>query len=144
MHSWQDDNSTIVVLEKGEKLVESLTQFAQLTQINAASLQGLGALEEVELGYYDLHKKTYKRTTLKGDWELVAMNGNITLKDGMPFVHVHAALGGEDFSLKGGHLFEAVVAVTCEVSLIPHTALIERHAHSAIGLSLCSPHAFDN
>lgn len=143
MHSWQDEKSTIVVLEKGEKLVESLTKFAKLTGINAASLQGLGALEEVELGFYDLHQKSYKRTTLKGDWELVAMNGNITLKEGTPFVHVHAALGGEDFSLKGGHLFEAVVAVTCEVSLIPHSGLIERHAHPGIGLALCSPHAFE-
>lgn len=143
MHSWQDDHAVILVLEKGEKLVESITKFAKLTGVNAASLQGLGALEEVELGFYNLHEKSYKRTTLKGDWELVALNGNITLKEGAPFVHVHAALGGEDFSLKGGHLFEAVVAVTCEISLFPHTTHIERHAHSGIGLALCSPHAFE-
>lgn len=142
MHSWQDENSTILVLEKGEKLVESLTHFAKLTNLNAGSIQGLGALEEVELGFYHLHQKSYQRTTLKGDWELVALNGNITLKEGLPFVHVHAALGGEDFSLKGGHLFEAVVAVTCEITIVPHTGLIERHAHSGIGLALCSPHAF--
>lgn len=142
MHSWQDEHAVILVLEKGEKLVESITRFAKLTGVNAASLQGLGALEEVELGFYNLHEKTYKKTTLKGDWELVALNGNITLKEGTPFVHVHAALGGEDFSLKGGHLFEAIVAVTCEISLLPHTVHIERHAHSGIGLALCSPHAF--
>jgi predicted DNA-binding protein with PD1-like motif len=37
--------------------------------------------------------------------------GNISLKDGEPFAHIHVSLGGPDGKLYGGHLVEGEVFV---------------------------------
>src|SRR5262249_269445 len=90
----------------------------------------------VQLGYYDLHKKDYIRKTFDDeDYELLALNGNISLKDMLPYVHVHTALGRSDFSLFGGHMFEAVVAVTAEIYITPFGVMSERSFQENLGLA---------
>ncbi len=127
----------LIVIKKGEKLVERLTQLLEQKKIQGGMISGLGALTEVELGYYDLEEKNYIRQTFSGDdFELISLTGNLTLKDQRPYVHVHALLGRRDFSTFGGHLFEATVAVTTEVSVIPLGKMPIREMDQAIGLGL--------
>ena len=50
--------------------------------------------------------------------ELVSFEGNITLKDGSPFPHVHVVLSDHNMSTAGGHLFETTVAAVGEFFLM--------------------------
>lgn len=131
------DQHILAVFDRGEKIVAGLTQVAKTHQVDGATLFGLGALEKVELGYYDLHKKEYLRKTFdETDYELISLQGNFSWRDGDYFTHVHASLSGPDFKVFGGHLLEAEVAVTAEVSIIPLGRLPERKANESIGLDL--------
>ena len=136
MRTFTQKDKTMLIVDRGEKLVESITR--QFTDLNLRGglITGLGALTEVELGFYHLHKKAYDRKMFPKEYELLSLIGNIAVKDGKPFVHVHAVLGDEDFSTFGGHLFEARVAVTAELSVVPFEFAPVRQLNSSIGLAL--------
>lgn len=110
----------IVVLDRGDELIRSLIEFARHHEVEAATLHGLGAVDHVELGFYDLEDQDYIRRAFEGDMEVCALHGNLSLLDGEPFPHVHGVFGLRDFSTVGGHVFEAVCSVTLELSI--HTA----------------------
>lgn len=74
---------------------------------------GIGMLERTELGVFD--GSTYSRSVFEEPAEVLSLQGNLSLRDGVPFAHVHASLGLHDFSAVGGHLFGGTVAVTLEV-----------------------------
>ena len=57
-------------------------------------------------------KKVFKQSQNSGN---ASLNGNITRKDGSPYLHVHIGLATPDLSLFGGHLVECVISVTAEI-----------------------------
>lgn len=137
MHIFEQENKFQVIVEKGENLVEKLTEVANEYKIKGGQITGLGAIKNVELGYYHLDSKNYHRMNFgEKDFELISLNGNISLKDGNPFIHVHASMGDEKFEVFGGHLFEAEVAVTAEVFITPLGVMPERQHDTQIGLDL--------
>ena len=90
----------------------------------AVLLCGVGMMKDTELGVYD--GTGYTRRVFPGPDEVLSLQGNVSMRDGRPFAHVHAVLGGHDFSASGGHLFGGTVAVTLEVSLHLTDASLER------------------
>jgi hypothetical protein len=66
---------------------------------------------------------------------LVSLTGNVSLKDGAVYVHAHVALGDTEFRLWGGHLFEAKVAVTTEIAILPFPFGAERKLVEELGLA---------
>ncbi len=129
----------MVVLKQGEKLIESLTAVLKEKEIQGANLTAIGAVKDVELGYYDLHHKNYVKKCFEGDdYELISLMGNLSLKEGEPFVHLHALISDKEFNVYGGHLFELTVAVTAEIFVTPLGAMPIRKMDSEIGLALIS------
>ncbi len=125
----------LVVLPIEAPVAATLTQIVKKQAIAGGLVSGIGAVKNVQLGYYDLEKKDYVRKTFaEEDYELISMNGNISLRDGEPYVHLHASMGRSDFSVFGGHLFEAVVAVTVEIQITILGALPERQMQEDLGL----------
>ncbi len=110
--------STYVVrLDAGEKIVETLKALCERDAIGGGFFSGLGAVDEAEIGHFDPAAKDYSWVKLSGPREIVSLSGNITKVEGRPFIHAHIALGDHAFAVGGGHLKEAVVSVTCEVTL---------------------------
>ena len=105
----------MVVLEAGDEVVSSLQQFASDKQVTGAAVTAIGVVKDPKLGYFDIHTKTYTYKTLEGEFEVLGMSGNLGLKEGQPFLHVHIVLGDQHFNARGGHLFSAVVTATLEV-----------------------------
>ncbi len=135
----RSNQQVLVVLDKDQPVVSTLTEIIIAEKIKGGQISGIGALKEAQLGYYEIHKKDYIRKTFSDeDFELIALNGNITLRDGMPYVHVHTALGRSDFSVFGGHMFEALVAVTAEIYITPYGVMPERSYNAALGLQTIS------
>lgn len=74
---------------------------------------GIGMLEKTDLGVFD--GSAYSHRIFEEPAEVLSLQGNLSMLDGVPFAHVHASLGLHDFSAVGGHLFAGTVAVTLEV-----------------------------
>jgi uncharacterized protein len=68
--------------------------------------------------------------------EVVALTGNVALKDDELFQHVHAVLGLPDGSTRGGHLLAAHVWPTLEVVLTGWPRTVRRTRDPATGLYL--------
>lgn len=125
-------------LERGEELIATLTDFCTKRGIQSAVFQGIGAVEQVEIGYYDLGKREYYFKKEAGVFEVASMQGNVALVEGKPFIHAHAVLSRCDETLEciGAHIKEAYVAVTLEVFFTALDTPVSRSLDADIGLKL--------
>lgn len=143
MQAVQIHNGTFAVLEKGEDFFPTIVQYCEAHDIHWATLQGIGALEDVEIGYYDLEKREYFFRKEAGPFEVASLSGTISEIEGeRPIVHAHAVLSRCDESLEciGGHLRRATVAVTLEVSMWEVTQPLIRRPDEETGLNLINLH----
>ncbi|WP_366928813.1 DUF296 domain-containing protein [Phenylobacterium sp.] len=56
--------------------------------------------------------------------------------DGQPSLHVHAVVGLSDGSTRGGHLLNAVVKPTLEVTIVETPAHLRRRKRPELGVAL--------
>ena len=131
-------NSHIVHVEKGEKVVESLTNFCKQNNIHSAQLAGIGAVKNIDIGAYDIDTKDYIHRVFDEILELLSFQGNIALKDGEPFLHAHITLGNHDMEVFGGHLFEMEVAAVGEFIIHDFQNETHRKLNEDIGLATLS------
>jgi predicted DNA-binding protein with PD1-like motif len=103
------ERNLLVSAEHDSDLVQFVTELAEKKRINAAAFTAIGALKRAKLGFYDEEKHEYQEITVDSPQELASCIGNISIKDGKPFVHVHAVLADKDGNTKAGHLFEGIV-----------------------------------
>ena len=129
------DNTYLLVLEKGEEIVSALTQFAAETNVVCATVSGIGATDEAEVGVFDTFEREYYSKQIKAMAEITALNGNITQKDGKPYVHLHVTLATM-FDVVGGHLNKAVVSATAEIFVQACQIETNRQFDSSIGINL--------
>ena len=125
----------IIKLEKGEDLLETLNSIVERENIEAGFFTGIGALSKVRIGIFIQGK--YEEITIEDELEIVSLLGNISLKDGKPFVHAHITVskkGGEAF---GGHLLPgSIISVTCEIFLVRLKNPIKREFDKELKLYL--------
>lgn len=128
----------ILKLSRGEKVIETLTNFCASRGIRSGAFTGIGAVKNATIGYYDLAARRYFFKGFPEDREVASMNGNIAMVEGKPYLHVHAVLSKMDDSLScvGAHLKEADVAVTLEVFLTDYGVSVERRLDEEVGLKL--------
>ena len=99
----------MVRLKHDADLVRSITELARSRGIEAGSFTAIGALKSARLGYYDQKNHEYREIRVDSACELASCTGNISLKDGEPFAHIHAVLADEAGNTKAGHLLEGIV-----------------------------------
>jgi hypothetical protein len=127
--------STYVIrLDAGERILETMLALCERDGIGAGFFNGLGAVGEAEIGHFDPSTNEYGLVRLSGPYEIVSLYGNVTVVDGKPLVHAHVALGDNTFAVRGGHLREAVVSVTCEITLTRFRDDIARKRDETTGL----------
>jgi predicted DNA-binding protein with PD1-like motif len=100
-----DGAAAFVSLAPGEDLMAGLNEAVGRLGMRAATIQLIGGLTESVLGYYDPAVEDYVRFST-GHVEIVSGQGNVSIKDGEPFIHLHLAVSGKDGQTKGGHAFE--------------------------------------
>ena len=123
-------------LEMDEGLMESTQRIATVENVKLASINGIGACSKIEMGYIDLSIKEYVFKTFEGNLEILQATGNITLKDGEPFPHIHISVANEECKAFGGHLNEAIISATFEgiMQIMDHE--INREFNEDLGLAL--------
>ena len=130
------DDRYIIKIERGEDVLATLTSFCEQEGIKNALLTGIGAVEWVSCGYYELSTKKYHFTEYNEIVEVVSMTGNVALKEGKPFLHLHAVFTGTKNKAFGGHVQEMRVGVVLEAVLTPLSSSIVRELDEDIGLFL--------
>jgi predicted DNA-binding protein with PD1-like motif len=126
----------IVRARHDSDIVEFLTELAKKNRIMVGTFWAIGALKYAKLGFYDQEAHEYLETLLSTPQEIASCTGNISMKEGEPFVHAHVVLADRDGNTKGGHLLEGRV-FAAEVYLIEllGTELV-RMNDAVTGLSL--------
>lgn len=86
-------------------LLDYLTHFCRRHRIRCAAVNVIGATSEATIGYYDQVEHDYAKKVFREEMEIVSCSGNVSVKDGAPFLHLHAVLGDTKLRTFGGHLF---------------------------------------
>ncbi|MCK5023746.1 MAG: DNA-binding protein, partial [Candidatus Aenigmarchaeota archaeon] len=127
----------VIRLEKGEKVIEKLTEFCKKTGTKSGHFAGIGGLSEAKIGHLSIEKKKYHSKVFKDSLlELISLQGNVTMSEGEVKIHAHILIGDSKFRTFGGHLMEAKVLPTCEIVLFPFSETINRKHNERIGLQL--------
>lgn len=100
-------------------LIGALTEAATANGIRAGALQVIGALQGARLGFYDQWSRAYRELAFAKPLEIVSGMGNVSLRDGKPFVHLHLALSDEEGKVFGGHAMEGCTVFAAEYIIIP-------------------------
>lgn len=103
--------------ETGSDLIDSLTEFAAERDIRSASVTFLGAVRHAALRYYDQDQKDYRDFAIDNHLEVLSGVGNISVLDGSPFVHAHAAFADADGKAYGGHINRGTEVFALEATL---------------------------
>lgn len=126
----------ILRLKHNADLVQSITELARSKGVEAGSFTAIGALKRARLGYYDQKSHEYREMKIDTPHEMASCIGNVSLKDGEPFIHAHVVLADETGNTKAGHLFEGIV-FAAEVHLRQlEGPKLERKYDEVTGLSL--------
>lgn len=136
MKSKKINDTFIISLERGEKLIATLKDFCNQNKVFCGYLFGIGALDEVELSHYIVKNKKYASEIFRQPLEIVNLSGNITTMNNEVYLHCHATLGDVNMEAIAGHLKEGIVSATCEIFLVKLDANIERKYDDFIGLNL--------
>jgi len=101
-----DARAAFVRLEGGDDLLERLNAVAAELRFDAATLQIVGAVERLAVAYYRQDTHEYERHEYDAPHEISGGVGNVSLKDGKPFVHIHVTGSGADGKAVAGHLVD--------------------------------------
>ena len=104
-------------LSCGCDLLEELTNLCIERDIRLGRIGALGAVQKARIGFYNQENRMYQFCSLDYPLEITNLMGNISIKDGSPFVHAHITLSDESGKSYGGHLAPGTIVFACEFSL---------------------------
>ena len=134
MNHINNDSKIILRIDKGEYVNKTILEVANFYKLKFGWINGMGAIMDPELGYYDLENKEYIKKKIAGEFELTSLVGNITLKDNNLFVHSHITFSDINFNAYGGHLFDCKIAVAGEFVISKSPMKIDRRYDEEVGL----------
>src|SRR5437660_853753 len=137
LHESDGQKTYALIFETGDAVISNLKAFARDKQLHGSHFTAIGAFQDAMLGYYDWTKKDYRRIPVHEQVEVVSLVGDVAEGErGEPQVHAHGVLGKSDGAALGGHLVEAHVRPTLEVTLIESPNHLRRKHDQESGLAL--------
>ena len=108
----------VMRLDPGEEIVEQLTALVNRENVRLGSVSALGAAGDVTIGIFNTREKQYHSRRYQGDYEISALVGNVSRKEGEPYLHLHITIGNPvTGEVHAGHLTSAVISATLELFL---------------------------
>ncbi len=124
-------------LPHGKDLIASVEAFCEKNEIQMGTFSIIGALSSMTIGAYDQKQQVYVTFKKEMEFEIVSCIGNISLKDGKPFVHAHIILGDGKGETTGGHLFSESIVFAGEIDILEFSGKpFERMHDQTTGLML--------
>lgn len=138
----QTSNVSLLRADPGEDIIIELSRFCGERKIYAAAFSVIGAVKELQLGWYDTDTKEYTKKDFRQKLEVAGMLGNISVREDSSneiIVHAHGTFSDETMRVFGGHVFRAVVGGACEAQLTRFEGIIKKRYSDQIGLYLMHP-----
>jgi uncharacterized protein len=104
-------------LAYGGDLLEEFNGVCRREAVSLGRLEALGAVQRACFGYCDQVSRVYQFITLDQHPEILNRTGNVSIKDGNPFVHAHVTQGDDQGRAFGGHLAPGTIIFACEFVL---------------------------
>ncbi len=124
-------------LPQGGDLINSIEEFCKKALIQMATFSVIGAVSSATIGAYDQKQQVYVTFKEEAPLEIVSCIGNVSLKEGKPFIHAHILLADEQGKTIGGHLFSETIIYAGEINLQELTGKpMERTYDNDTGLML--------
>ena len=131
------ERTFVLILDQGEEAFKSITDFAEREKITGASVSAIGAFSKAKVGWFDLAAKKYKPIEVNVQCEVLSLLGDVAQgDDGKASLHLHAVLGLEDGTLRGGHFLSGSVQPTLEVTITETVVHLRRKSVPIWGLHL--------
>ena len=109
------DNAFVLSIDNKQGVAAALMAFCKEKNILAGNITGLGAISEATFRFMDPNTLKYVDKTFTEQMEITNLTGNISEKDGAPYLHLHITASRSDYSCIGGHLLEAYINGACEL-----------------------------
>ena len=129
------ENTYVVRLDPGDEIVESIKKISLKENIKLAMVNGLGGINNFEVGVYDVKEKQYHRKEFNGAYEITSLHGNINTMNGEFYTHIHMSACGIDYNAVGGHLYKAVISATAEIFITVLDGIVDREKNQITGLN---------
>lgn len=100
-----------------EDLLEAIEKYIAENNITHGAFTLIGALKSAAYGFYDEKKEKYDIIKFDKQCEILCCTGNVSIKEGKPFVHAHITLGDKHGKAFGGHLVKGCVVFAGEIIL---------------------------
>ena len=127
----------VLILDQGEEALKAIVDFAEQERIDGASVSAIGAFAEAKVGWFDLSAKKYNPIDVNEQCEVLSLMGDIAKgDDGRASLHLHAVLGLQDGSVRGGHFLSGSVRPTLEVTIRETVAHLRRKKRADLGIAL--------
>ena len=126
----------VIRMERGEEIIASLTRLCEQEMIGLATVEAIGAVDHAVMCIYDVPTKTFFRKEFSGPMEIASLSGNVTRKDGAPYIHLHATVCDQELRAYGGHANALTVSATCEMFVRVIEGEVGRRADEEIGLNM--------
>ena len=105
----------IVSLDNHVSIVEALMAFCREKEIFAGKISGLGAISSATFRFLDPATLKYVDKTFEEQMEITNLTGNISCKEGKPYLHIHITASRRDYTCIGGHLLDGRINGACEL-----------------------------
>lgn len=125
-------------LQRGDDLLLSLERICSDRNIRLGEIRAIGAVEHAKIAYYDQDGRKYASIDLAKHLEILSLAGNVSIRDGKPFIHAHLAYADSQGNAFGGHLAEGTRVFACEFTISEYVSekVFERVHDDATGLFL--------
>ena len=124
-------------LATGSDLVDEIEAFALANDIRAAWVSVVGAVRRSSFAYYDQADQQYLPLASEHHHELAGFVGNLSIRDGRPFLHAHASFADRDGRSVTGHLLRGCEVWVAEVNIREMLGVeLERTPDEVTGLAL--------
>lgn len=116
---WEAGNGRILVgrLDRGSDLVAELERICLERDIRAAWVSVIGAVSHAAYAYYEQADHRYVELSSDRHHEITGFVGNVSLRDGVPFLHAHATFADAQGACVGGHLLRGVTVFVAEFTI---------------------------
>jgi len=122
-------------VKPGQELLNGIARYCHEREIFSGVVIGIiGSVENARLNFLKALPGKYDSVDYHGPLEIVCAQGSIALKDDIPIIHIHIQLSGQDIC-SGGHLAQAIVFSTAEVTIGALDYQLRRQTDSYTGLN---------
>ena len=105
----------LIRLDSGEEIAASLKEFCLREKVGLGSITGVGLVNNATIILPSFDNQNTQEQKLNGNFELVPLSGNISLRQNQPDLQLQAKLVNTESKIFNGLLLKATASSVCQI-----------------------------